>query len=156
MDRSVIKLFCDSSVKLYNIVGKRPNNPDVAAAFNQHSLLDRQQVSGRSTQNTPITEHEAGIPPAHLPLEKEPEECLKLELRDAGEVDRVRVGCTLSSRGADLLVTLRKGEHRTEDERILRQEVPVYTKETILDLQRYCESEVNEYCIVRIQLNRRV
>ena len=69
-----------------------------------------------------------------LPLVKEPEECLKLELRHAGEVDRVCVGCALSSRGADLC-TARKGEHRTENERVLGQEVPVDTEETTLDLQ---------------------
>ena len=69
-----------------------------------------------------------------LPLVKEPEECLKLELRHAGEEDRVCVGCALSSCGADL-GTARKGEHGTEDERILGQEVPVDTEETTLDLQ---------------------
>lgn len=69
-----------------------------------------------------------------LPLVKEPEECLKLELRHAGEVDRVCVGCTLSSRGAEL-GTARKGEHGTEDERVLGQEVPVDTEETTLNLQ---------------------
>ena len=78
-------------------------------------------------------EHPQG-PYCCLPLVKEPEECLKLELRHAGEVDRVCVGCTLSSRGADL-GTARKGEHGTEDERVLGQEVPVNTEETILDLQ---------------------
>ena len=69
-----------------------------------------------------------------LPLVKEPEECLKLELCHAGEVDRVCVRCALSSRGADL-GTARKGEHGTEDERVLGQKVPVHTEETSLDLR---------------------
>ncbi len=51
----------------------------------------------------------------HLPLVKEPEECLKLELRHAGEIDRVRVGSTLDGHGlgADLR-TARQREHGTE------------------------------------------
>jgi hypothetical protein len=72
---------------------------------------------------------------AYLPLVKESDECLKLEFRHAREVDRVCIGCALSGHGADLLVTLRKGEHGTEEERVLDQEVPVNTEETILDLQ---------------------
>jgi hypothetical protein len=84
---------------------------------------------------------------ADLPLIEEPEECLKLELRHPGEVDRVYIGCALSNRGAGLLVTARKGEHATEDGRVLGQEVPVNTEETILDLQRVFESEVSDVAL---------
>jgi hypothetical protein len=61
--------------------------------------------------------------------------CLKLELRHAGEADRIFVACALSSDGTGLPAAARKGEHGTEDGRVLCQEVPVNTEETILDLQ---------------------
>jgi hypothetical protein len=102
---------------------------------------------GKRKKHPERSSHGAGSPSslctaAYLPLVKEPEECLKLELRHAGEVDRVCVGCALrSSRGA-VLGTAWKGEHGTEDERVLGQEVPVNTEETILDLHTIgCESE---------------
>jgi hypothetical protein len=69
-----------------------------------------------------------------LPLVKEPEQGLKLELFHAGEVDRVCVGGTLGCRGADL-GSARKREHGTEDERVLGQKVSVNTEKTTLDLK---------------------
>ena len=68
-----------------------------------------------------------------LPLVKEPEQGLELELRHAGEVDRVCVGGALGCGGADLGAA-RKGEHGAEDERVLGQEVSVNTEKTRLDL----------------------
>ena len=71
-----------------------------------------------------------------LPLVKEPEQCLKLELRHAGEVDRVCVRGALGYHGGDL-GSAWKREHGTEDERVLGQEVPVNTEKTILDLRTH-------------------
>ena len=67
-----------------------------------------------------------------LPLVEEPKECLKFELRHAGEVDGCQ--CALNNRGADLGTT-REGEHGTEDEKVLGHELLLNTEETILDLR---------------------
>ena len=68
------------------------------------------------------------------PLVKEPEQGLKLELRDAGEVDRVCVGGALGRRGGADFGAPRKRKHGAEDERVLGQEVSVNTEKTSLDL----------------------
>jgi hypothetical protein len=69
-----------------------------------------------------------------LPLVKVPDQCLELELRDGGEVDRVRVGSALDGRSAIIVSSTWQRKHGAEDERVLGQEVPVNTEKTILDL----------------------
>ena len=70
----------------------------------------------------------------YLPLVKVTNQGLELELRDAGEMNQVRVGSALDGRGASIVSSMWQREHGAEDERVLGQEVPVKAEKTILDL----------------------
>src|SRR5712671_8011280 len=95
-----------------------------------------QLVRGREKSTCMLESARIKSPPyqhvlAHyLPLVRVPKQRLELERRHAGEVNRVRVGPSLSCG----TISHRKREHGAKDGRVLGQKVPVGTKKTVLDL----------------------